>query len=397
MMTNSFNLPDDKTFAEILYEKMLFINPGIGELEHYEFEYCLDGIKPSNGWISQERTSIQNIVTMKFDDDFFEKVKLRPTSGKKIVLDETILWLTRQLFVGLVTGELSCEWVLKNFYFDIRSFCFYVRTQYYNAKIINHFGDQPYRIFEPKQNQFDSSQEIGYRDFRLANFEIDQAFIKIITQLIKRHGFPIMLALAGPTGAGKTEITEQISDFLLNEGLEITTIEMDNFFKDKEFRDGKVQGKEVVHFDIFMEAMQNLLDGNTVFIPRYDFYLTRSSHDQYGNLRSGQTPLEINPADVIFLEGNFPFHIPELENMIGLRIVYLTDDPIRLKRKWLRDIDLRKKYDPFAFVNRYFKTQYFRAKEIYLPLMEVCDLVVDTTAGCLWLTKDWQEKLKNLD
>jgi hypothetical protein len=32
----------------------------------------------------------------------------------------------------------------------------------------------------------------------------------------------------------------------------------------------------------------------------------------------------------------------EIANLIGVKVVYLTDDPIRLKRKWKRDIDYRK-------------------------------------------------------
>jgi uridine kinase len=222
---------------------------------------------------------------------------------------------------------------------------------------------------------------------------VDEAFITMIYQLIKIHGSPILLTLAGPTGAGKTEITERIRDFLQEKGMQITTVEMDNFYKDREFRDGKTHGKDVIHFDLFMQAMQDLLAGKSTLIPRYDFYLASSSHDLHGDLRPGQSSLTIQPADVIFLEGNFPFYIPELDDMIGLRTVYLTDDPIRLKRKWRRDIDLRKKYDPVGFVNRYFKTQFIRAQEIYLPLMEVCDLVVDTTAAKIWLKPAWQEKL----
>ena len=86
------------------------------------------------------------------------------------------------------------------------------------------------------------------------------------------------------------------------------------------------------------------------------------------------------------MEGNFPFHMDELSNLIGIKAVYLTDDPIRLKRKWKRDIDYRKKYDPAYFRNRFFRTQFLRAEECYLPLMKVCDIVVDTTGAALWAT-----------
>ena len=74
--------------------------------------------------------------------------------------------------------------------------------------------------------------------------------------------------------------------------------------------------------------------------------------------------------------------------MIGIKVVYLTDDPVRFKRKWKRDIDYRKKYEPTYFRNRYFKDQFIMAEIAYRPQMEVCDLVVDTTGAALWATPE---------
>ena len=84
----------------------------------------------------------------------------------------------------------------------------------------------------------------------------------------------------------------------------------------------------------------------------------------------------------------------EIANLIGIKVVYLTDDPIRLKRKWKRDIDYRKKYDPTYFRNRFFKTQFMRADDIYRPLMEMCDMVVYTTGATLWVTPEIAELLE---
>lgn len=392
-MINQSLLSDDEKFSQVLFEKMSSVNKGITSLELYEFQYALDVIKPKGGWDSIQQISKEDLESICQHEDFFKSIQLKPTIGNKIVLDDTILNLTHDLMIGLATDEFSIDWVNSLFYFDIRAFCFFIHTPYYNPKILENFGNKPYLTYQPKQLDLGNQQEIGYKDFKEANKDVDQAFIQIIYQLIKIHGSPILLSLAGPTGAGKTEITDRIREFLLEKGMQITTVEMDNFYKDREFRDGKKHGKDVIHFDRFMQAMQDLLDGNSTSIPRYDFYLATSSHDLHGYLRPGQSSLVIEPADVIFLEGNFPFYIPELDDMIGLRTVYLTDDPIRLKRKWRRDIDLRKKYDPVGFVNRYFKTQFIRAQEIYLPLMEVCDLVVDTTAAKIWLKPAWQEKL----
>jgi uridine kinase len=136
--------------------------------------------------------------------------------------------------------------------------------------------------------------------------------------------------------------------------------------------------------------MHAIRSGKETLIPRYNFTTTTSSHDLQGHLRSGYEPLLIKPGDVIFLEGNYPFHQPDVAPLVGIKIVYLSSDEIRLKRKWRRDIDYRKKYDPVYFVNRYFRTQFIRAEEVYRPLMQACNIVVDTSDAAIWLTADMQ-------
>ena len=110
-------------------------------------------------------------------------------------------------------------------------------------------------------------------------------------------------------------------------------------------------------------------------------------------LKPDGVPIEIEPADIIFIEGNFPFLIEEVVHLIGIKVVYLTDDPVRLKRKWKRDIDYRKKYEPTYFRNRYFKDQFIMAEIAYRPQMEVCDMCVDTTGAALWTTPEVAELL----
>ena len=88
---------------------------------------------------------------------------------------------------------------------------------------------------------------------------------------------------------------------------------------------------------------------------------------------------------------------PKSQKFLGIKIVYMADDDVRLKRKWMRDIDLRKKYDPRYFQNRYFRTQFLRAQETYLPLMQVCEMVVDTSAANIWITPELKNLIKSTD
>ena len=387
---------EPKLFSEILYEKMKRINVGITDLELYEFRYCLDNLTPEQGsWATVKLDSPEEIEQRISKREFYISIKLKPRLGDKIVLDETIAGLTKMLFVGLVTGAYSEEWLKQRFYFDVRGFFFLPRTIYFTNDVLSHFGGKPYQTFEQKQKQFDHYQGIGYRSFKAANAEVDRVFMDSLMKLIEIKGTPILLTLAGPTAAGKTEIVERLRVAFEQVGKEITTIAMDDLLIDNDYREANgidAMGKEAFHFEIFMNSLRKILQGQKITIPRYSSGI--SSHDPQGRLKAGFTPQEIEPADIIFIEGNFPFQIPEVSSLIGIKVVYLTDDPIRLKRKWKRDIDYRKKYDPNYFRNRFFRTQFLRAHDCYLTQMAVCDILVDTTGATIWTTAEIRQMLK---
>jgi uridine kinase len=391
--TNRLNSPEG--FSVALFEMMKKINSGIGDLAFYEFRYALENMLPENGWDSVVLDRQEEIECLIGERDFYTSIQLKPREGDRIVLDEKIVRLTRMLFTGLVKGEYTESWVKAHFYFDVRGFYFLPRTVYFTDEVVAHFGGKPYKSFEQKQKRFERYQGVGYVDFMDANVEVDRAFIESIKKIMAARGTPILFSLAGPTAAGKTEITERLLNEFEQMGKKSTTIEVDNFLLDRDYRDDKKMGKESTHFEIFKRSLREILIGKMITIPRYDFVHATSSHDLEGKLKEGCTSLEVEPADIIFMEGNFPFQIEEIASLIGIKVVYLTDDPVRLKRKWKRDIDYRKKYDPNYFRNRFFKTQFLRAEDIYRPLMGVCDMVVDTTGAALWATPEIVGILQN--
>jgi uridine kinase len=384
-------------FSEILFEKMKRINLGIDDLELYEFRYALDNLYPKiGGWASVELDEKEEIEKLVNTSSFYASIQIKSRVGDRIVLDENIVRLTTMLFVGLVTGKYTEEWIRVYFYFDIRGFFFLHRTIYLTDKILAHFGGRPFKSYDQKQKQFECYQAIGYKDFKEANTEIDQIFTESVEKLIAAKGTPILLAIAGPTAAGKTEIVERLGSWLIQAGKKVASIEMDNFLTDRDYREEKgifTLGKEAIHFDLFKRSLEDISRGKKISIPRYDFVYATSSHDLDGNLKTGCIPIEIEPADIVFIEGNFPFLLGEITHLIGIKVVYLTDDAIRLKRKWKRDIDYRKKYEPTYFRNRFFKDQFLMAQKCYLPQMEVCDILVDTTGAAMWATPEIAEIL----
>jgi uridine kinase len=390
-------LSDRNIFSEILFEKMKQINPGLSELELYEFRYGLNNLEPTQGdWSSVQLEDCASIEQRVNDIEYYHSIQIKTLSGGRIQFDPAIVSLTNMLFAGLVSGCYTIEWVNKHFYFDIRGFYFLHRTHYFSPQVVSHHGGHPFLAFEAKQKAFETCQDIGYLAFKTANAEVDHAFIHFAKKLVAERSSPVVLAIAGPTAAGKTEIVERLCAAFHEAGQVTTSIEMDNFLTDRDYREEKgihTQGKKALHLKLLQNSLEQIRLGNPISIPRYDFVYATSSHDLNGKLKPDGVPVDIQPADIIFIEGNFPFLIEEVAPLIDIKVVYLTDDPIRLKRKWKRDIDYRKKYEPTYFRNRFFKDQFIMAQIAFIPQMSICDMLVDTTGAALWATPEIQKVL----
>jgi uridine kinase len=384
----TININDQDQFSQILYQYLQVINPAIMDLELFEFRYALENLIPKFGWEGVEINEPQEIEVMLDTCDYYESIQLRPRINGKPVMDEQIVHLTQMLFKGLVIGKYSPDWIDQHFFFDLRGFYFFHRTAYYNHMNKSWLGSAPYKSFEQKQRKFIHLQAVGYQVFKQANQEVDQCFIDLLKNLIQQGNQPLLIGIAGQTAAGKTEIVARIQQEFTKQELSFTSLEIDHFLTDRDLREEQgidSLGKEALHFDLFIHTLKELRQGKKISIPQYDFISATSSHTLEGELKPGCSTGVVVPADLIFIEGNFPFLYPEVAELIDLKVVYLTDDEIRLKRKWKRDIDYRKKYEQTYFLNRYFREQFLMAEAAYIPQMGKCDILVDTTKAEIWL------------
>ena len=295
---------DLELFSETLFEKMKHISPALMDLELYEFRYALKNVTPEAGWASVPLDPKEAIESRVNQRAFYDSVQIKHRREGQIVLDEKIVSLTNMLFAGLVTDVYKPAWVQTHFYFDVRGFFFLHRTAYFTEEVLAYLGGKPFRQFEPKQKAFECVQDVGYKAFREANAEVDELFIRSVHTLIESRCTPILLAIAGPTAAGKTEIVERLRADFERAGKKTTSIELDNFLTDRDYREEKgifTQGKEALHFALFQQALKDIAEGKRISIPRYDFVYATSSHDLEGNLKPGGAPIEIEPADIVFI------------------------------------------------------------------------------------------------
>ena len=188
-MISMADVQDINRFSLVLFDLMKELNCGVEGMELYEFRYALHNLQPQAGWPSIQPVSMTEIESMVGNRAFYDGIQIKPKVDGQIVLDEPIKYLSQMLMVGLATGAYPLNWVHQHFYFDIRGFYFLHRTTYLTEAVINHFGGQPYREFEPKQRELNCAQSIGYKEFKQANAEIDDCFIDLVKVVDPCQGY----------------------------------------------------------------------------------------------------------------------------------------------------------------------------------------------------------------
>jgi uridine kinase len=142
----------------------------------------------------------------------------------------------------------------------------------------------------------------------------------------------LLLGIAGGTGSGKTTVATNIVKRLALDA--ITVITMDSYYRD--LADLPPARREEANFDhpdsieqeLFVEHLQALKAGRPIEQPVYDF--TR-------HVRTDATLL-VEPREVIIAEGILLFHVPEIREVLDIRIFVDTPADIRLLRRITRDI-----------------------------------------------------------
>ena len=181
--------------------------------------------------------------------------------------------------------------------------------------------------------------------------------------------YAILIGIAGGTGSGKTSIAKAIaSDFGKSE---VALIEQDAYYRD--LSNLTLEKRSVVNFDHpdavdfdFMKLqLNNLIQGNKVNIPIYDFATHTRKNDTH--------PVERHR--IIILEGILTLFHQEIRDMMDIKIYVETADDIRIIRRIKRDIEKRERTFT-SVIKQYYNTVRPMHIQFVEPTKKYADIII---------------------
>ncbi|WP_182200507.1 uridine kinase [Paraliobacillus salinarum] len=146
---------------------------------------------------------------------------------------------------------------------------------------------------------------------------------------------PIIIGVAGGSGSGKTSVTRSICQRFADKT--ILVLEQDYYYKDQSHLpfEERLQTNYDHPFafdnDLLIEHVNQLIQHQAIEKPIYDYKRHTRSKDV----------LEVEPKEVIILEGILILEDPRLVDLMDIKVYVDTDADVRIIRRLLRDIKER--------------------------------------------------------
>ncbi|XP_030063657.1 uridine-cytidine kinase 1 [Microcaecilia unicolor] len=191
------------------------------------------------------------------------------------------------------------------------------------------------------------------------------------------HQRPFLIGVSGGTASGKSTVCEKIMELLGQNEVEqrqqkVVILSQDRFYKvlTAEQKAKALKGQynfdhpDAFDNDLMKETLRNILEGQTVAVPTYDF-ITHS--------RLAKTTM-VYPADVLLFEGILVFYNQEIRDMFHLKLFVDTDSDVRLSRRVLRD--MRRGRDLEQILTQYTTFVKPAFEEFCLPTKKYADVII---------------------
>jgi uridine kinase len=180
---------------------------------------------------------------------------------------------------------------------------------------------------------------------------------------------PIIVAVVGGTGSGKTTIVYELLKGL--ETSDVVVIQHDSYYRDRSHL--TIEERASINYDhpdaletsLLVEHVKQLLAGQAVKIPIYDF----ATHTRKKEFQ------QCNPCKVVVVEGILILADPELRSLFDIKVFVDTDADIRFIRRMERDIAERARTRE-SVVKQYTETVRPMHLEFVEPSKRYADVII---------------------
>jgi len=237
------------------------------------------------------------------------------------------------------------------------------------------------------------NDRIAKGEFREICLESDAAYeadVQAAAELVaERDGKTRIVVVAGPSSSGKTTTTRKLAHYLEKRGMGLVELNIDHYFFDlelhpvDEFGDYDFETPQALDLPLINQHVKQLLKGEEVLIPNYDFTTGTRALDQ--------TPMQIKPTDIILIDSLhglygdmlkgieessiFKVYIETLLQMKEKNGEFIRWTDLRLMRRMIRD-EQHRAYDPRQTLTHW---HYVRNAELrnILPYVNTADYVIN--------------------
>ena len=185
---------------------------------------------------------------------------------------------------------------------------------------------------------------------------------------MRAHPTPLVLAIAGGTGAGKTAIVRALTKRIGTS--EIVVLDQDSYYKGQTEVLDPVDADNFDHparidHDLLLEQLDALLRWQPIQKPRYDF-ATHSRLDQTDRIEG---------ANTIVIEGLFAYWDPRIRSRSHCNIFVDAGADLRLIRRLQRDLKERSRTTE-GILEQYLATVRPMHTKHVEPLKELADVII---------------------
>jgi uridine kinase len=180
----------------------------------------------------------------------------------------------------------------------------------------------------------------------------------------------VIIGIAGGTASGKTTVAQKLYQESLKYGT-VVMLKIDDYYKDLSYL--SLEQRKMVNYDhpnaydteLLLSHLKSLKARQKIQKPAYDFVAHNRS----------EIVEEIEPANVIIVEGIMLFAIPELREMFNIKIYVDTPDDVRFIRRLKRDtVERGRSVD--SVINQYLNTVRPMHQMFVEPSKQFADLIV---------------------